>query len=62
MGRRSRESANRCKFFLTFRTTIGGHIFDVTGSYSVAFAAGAAALLVAACFVSFVKPAPVKGV
>jgi MFS family permease len=41
---------------------IGGYIFDVSGEYFAAFGAGAAALLIAACLVGFVKRSPDKGV
>jgi MFS family permease len=35
---------------------VGGYIFDVWGSYSIAFGAGAAALLISACFIACIKP------
>ena len=37
---------------------VGGHVFDVSGGYSAAFAGGAAALFIAAFFISLVKEAP----
>jgi MFS family permease len=35
---------------------VGGYIFDASGSYFNAFAAGAAALLASACFIACIKP------
>jgi MFS transporter, OFA family, oxalate/formate antiporter len=39
---------------------VGGYIFDASGAYFWAFGTGAAALLIAACLVSFVKKVQVK--
>jgi len=35
---------------------VGGYIFDACGSYHIAFGAGAAALLISACFIACIKP------
>jgi MFS family permease len=35
---------------------VGGYIFDASGSYHIAFGAGAAALLISACFIACIKP------
>ena len=39
---------------------VGGYIFDASGAYFGAFGTGGAALLIAACLVSFVKGVQVK--